>query len=80
MLVIDDVGKDLRFAATGVRIGQAPLRFYAGMPLLSSIDAVRRWLTASCGFASRGYRQLGRARSSSIALRKRAASPPVQAR
>lgn len=35
LLVIDDILKDARFEATAVRIGQAPLRFYAGVPLLS---------------------------------------------
>lgn len=35
LLVVDDVLKDPRFEASPVRIGQAPLRFYAGMPLLS---------------------------------------------
>lgn len=35
MLVVDDVIKDPRFAATAVGIGQPPLRFYAGLPLLS---------------------------------------------
>lgn len=35
LLVIDDVAQDTRFAATLVRIGQPPLRFYAGMGLLS---------------------------------------------
>ena len=35
MLVVEDIAKDPRFSATPVRIGQAPLRFYAGMPLLT---------------------------------------------
>lgn len=35
MLVVDDVVKDPRFAATAVGIGQPPLRFFAGVPLLS---------------------------------------------
>lgn len=35
MLVVDDVARDPRFAATAVGIGQPPLRFYAGVPLLS---------------------------------------------
>jgi len=33
MLVIEDVARDPRLRATAVRIDQAPLRFYAGMPL-----------------------------------------------
>ncbi|MGH8076336.1 MAG: GAF domain-containing protein [Lysobacter sp.] len=36
MLVVDDVVKDPRFAATAIGIGQAPLRFFAGVPLLSA--------------------------------------------
>lgn len=35
ILVIRDISRDPRFAAMPVRIGQAPLHFYAGMPLLS---------------------------------------------
>ncbi len=35
LLVIDDVAQDARFATTLVRLGQPPLRFFAGMPLLS---------------------------------------------
>ena len=34
LLLIDDVAKDARFAATAVRIAQAPLRFFAGATLL----------------------------------------------
>jgi len=34
-LVIEDVARDPRLRATAVRIDQAPLRFYAGVPLLS---------------------------------------------
>ena len=34
-LVIEDLAQDPRFAATAVRIGKTPLRFYAGVPLLS---------------------------------------------
>jgi GAF domain-containing protein len=34
LLVIEDVAADARFAATLVRPGLAPLRFFAGMPLL----------------------------------------------
>lgn len=35
MLVVEDIARDPRFSATPIRIGQAPLRFYAGMPLLT---------------------------------------------
>lgn len=35
MLLIEDVARDPRLRATAVRIDQAPLRFYAGVPLLS---------------------------------------------
>lgn len=35
MLVVEDIATDRRFSATPIRIGQAPLRFYAGMPLLT---------------------------------------------
>lgn len=35
MLMVEDVVKDPRFAATAVGIGQTPLRFFAGVPLLS---------------------------------------------
>ena len=35
MLVVEDIATDARFAATPIRIGQAPLRFYAGMPVLT---------------------------------------------
>jgi len=35
MLVVEDIARDPRFAATPVRIGQQTLRFYAGVPLLT---------------------------------------------
>ncbi len=35
MLVVDDIARDPRFSTTPIRIGQASLRFYAGMPLLT---------------------------------------------
>lgn len=35
MLVVEDIAADPRFSATPIRIGQAPLRFYAGMPLVT---------------------------------------------
>lgn len=35
MLVVEDIATDPRFSTTPIRIGQAPLRFYAGMPLLT---------------------------------------------
>ena len=35
ILVVEDIAKAPDFSATPISIGQAPLRFYAGMPLLS---------------------------------------------
>ena len=35
LLVIEDIARDPRVRTTAVRIDQSPLRFYAGMPLLS---------------------------------------------
>jgi diguanylate cyclase (GGDEF)-like protein len=35
LLVIEDIARDSRLRTTAVRIDQSPLRFYAGMPLIS---------------------------------------------